>query len=130
MGKIVARFGDKGSNGEITYCIALEVRPSAIVTSPINGQVVLAGKFRNYGNMLIISNGEYRVFLYCIDSISVTTGEVLEIGDYIGKMSEKSAGSSAIVKMELRKSGEPLDPMQWLRPPSVQQQVVQTQSVH
>jgi septal ring factor EnvC (AmiA/AmiB activator) len=109
------------------YCIAFETRPYAIVTSPANGQVVFAGSFMNYGNMIIISNGEYRIFLYGIDSISITTGEVLEIGDYIGKMGDKVVNRSDVIKMELRKSGEQLDPRHWLHQTLVrQQQTAQT----
>jgi septal ring factor EnvC (AmiA/AmiB activator) len=110
-GKIVTEFGDKGQNGEMIYYISFETRPSAIVTSPAKGLVVFAGNFLNYGNMIIISNGEYRIFLYGMETMYTMTGDIVEIGDYVGKM--KSSDDN-IVKMELRKSGEALDPRHWL----------------
>ncbi|MDR0968208.1 MAG: peptidoglycan DD-metalloendopeptidase family protein [Holosporaceae bacterium] len=113
VGKIVSEFGDKGQNNEMIYYISFETRPRAVVTSPAKGLVVFAGKFRDYGNMLIISNGDYRVFLYGMDVLFPSTGDTLEIGDYVGRMKEKSE-NRPVIKMELKKSGEPLDPRQWM----------------
>ncbi len=110
-GKLVTEFGDKGQNGEMIYYISFETRPSAIVTSPAKGFVVFAGNFLNYGNMIIISNGDYRIFLYGMESMYTMTGDIVEIGDYVGKMKDSN---NNIIKMELRKSGEALDPRHWL----------------
>ena len=113
-GKIVTEFGDKGKNGEMIYCISFETRKGAIVTSPVKGLVVFSGKFLNYGNMIIISNGDYRVFLYGIDdNVYINTGDVVEIGDYIGTMDDKQM-DNPVIKMELKKSGDALDPRHWL----------------
>lgn len=112
-GRIVAEFGDKGKDNAMIYYIAFEARSGALVTSPVKGQVVFSGRFLNYDNMVIISNGEYRVFLYGMDSIFPTAGDVVEIGDYIGRMKDNQLGKQ-IIKMELRKSGESLDPRHWL----------------
>jgi septal ring factor EnvC (AmiA/AmiB activator) len=111
-GKIVGEFGDKGKNGEMLCQISFKTRPGAIVTSPAKGLIVFSGKFLNYGNMVILSNGEYRIFLYGMESITVSAADVVEIGDYIGKMGDKA--NATIVNMELRKSGDPLDPRHWL----------------
>ncbi|MBQ3565517.1 MAG: peptidoglycan DD-metalloendopeptidase family protein [Alphaproteobacteria bacterium] len=112
-GKIVAEFGDKGVGEEMIYYLGFETAPGAIVTSPAKGKIVFAGKFLNYGNMVIISRGMYRVFLYGMKKIFVATGDVLEIGDYVGMMDEESK-EAPILKIELKKSGEPLDPRHWL----------------
>ena len=114
-GRIVSEFGDKGKIDEMLYYISFACAPYAIVTSPAKGLVVFSGKFLNYGNMVIISNGDYRVFLYEMDSVFVTAGDVVEIGDYIGRMGSAAENEEfAVIKMELRKSGEPLDPRYWL----------------
>ncbi|MDR1362204.1 MAG: peptidoglycan DD-metalloendopeptidase family protein [Holosporaceae bacterium] len=112
-GRIIAEFGDRGPNGEMVYHMAFETRPGAIVTSPAKGQVVFSGKFLNFGNMLIISNGDYRIFLYGMDTVFPCTGDILEVGDYVGRMSPDTICITQI-KMELKKSGEPLDPRPWL----------------
>ena len=112
-GKIVAEFGDRGDDGSMICYMGFETNQEAIVTSPAKGLVVFSGNFLNYQNMVIISNGEYRIFLYGINKIFAATGDVVEIGDYIGQMDDESK-DPPIVKMELRKSGEPLDPRHWL----------------
>lgn len=112
-GRIVAEFGDRGDDDSMICYLGFETSHGAIVTSPAKGLVVFSGNFLNYQNMVIISNGEYRIFLYGIKKIFASTGDVVEIGDYIGKMDDDSK-EQPIVKMELRKSGEPLDPRHWL----------------
>ena len=113
-GRIVTEFGDRSPTGEMIYCLSLETSLGAVVTSPCEGVVVFSGKFLNYGDMIIISNGDYRVFLYGMDSIFAVTGDILQRGDFVGKMSEDSA-SKPIIKIELKKSGEPLDPRHWMQ---------------
>lgn len=112
-GKIVTEFGDRGDDGSMICYMGFETNHGAIVTSPVKGLVVFSGNFLNYQGMVIISNGEYRIFLYGIKKIFASTGDIVEIGDYIGQMDDEQK-ESPIVKMELRKSGEPLDPRHWL----------------
>ena len=112
-GKIVAEFGDRGDDDSMICYMGFETEHGAIVTSPTKGLVVFSGNFLNYQNMVILSNGEYRVFLYGLKNIFVATGDIVEAGDYIGKMDAESK-DRPIVKMELRRSGEPLDPRHWL----------------
>ncbi|MDR2158419.1 MAG: peptidoglycan DD-metalloendopeptidase family protein [Holosporaceae bacterium] len=112
-GKIISEFGDKGADNEMIYYISFKTCPNAIVTSPAKGLVVFSGKFLNYGNIIIINNGEYRIFLYGMDTLFSSTGDTVEIGDYIGRMEGKS-NENPVIKMELKKSGEPLDPRHWL----------------
>ncbi|MDR2794710.1 MAG: peptidoglycan DD-metalloendopeptidase family protein [Holosporaceae bacterium] len=116
-GKVITEFGDKNPNNQMIYYLSFETRPGAVVISPAYGLIVFAGKFLNYGNMVIISNGEYRIFVYGIDQLFASTGDIVEIGDYMGKMNSNPL-SNPVLKMELKKSGEPLDPRQWmLQPP-------------
>jgi septal ring factor EnvC (AmiA/AmiB activator) len=112
-GKIIGEFGDKGQNNEMLYCLSFETSHGAVVTSPAKGLVVFSGKFLNYGNILIISNGEYRIFLYGMDVLFAASGDIVEIGDYIGKM-KSDENDNPVIKMELRRSGELLDPRQWM----------------
>ncbi|MDR2724341.1 MAG: peptidoglycan DD-metalloendopeptidase family protein [Holosporaceae bacterium] len=111
VGKVVKEFGDKDANGDITCYIAIETHPKALVTSPAKGLVVFSGKFLNHGNILIISSGEYRVYLYGVDTLFSKIGDIVEIGDYVGKMNEENC---PIIKIEVKKLGESLDPHRWL----------------
>lgn len=113
-GKIIGEFGDKGPDGKMVHCMTFEVKPEAVVTSPCKGLVVFAGQFMNYGNMVIISNGEYRVFLYGLGKIFAATGDIVESGDYIGKAALSHNNEKVLLKLELKKSGDPLDPRHWI----------------
>jgi murein DD-endopeptidase MepM/ murein hydrolase activator NlpD len=112
VGKIVEEFGDTATNGEMTHYMAFEADSSAIVTSPAKGYVVFSGKFLNYGNILVISNGEYRVYLYGMDVLFASTGDIVEIGDYVGKTMKDN---KSVIKMELKKFGEMLNPRHWMQ---------------
>lgn len=105
-GRLVGEFGDKSPTKEMELATSFETLPEAIVSSPAKGIILFAGPFLNYGNMIIISNGEYRIFLYGLDKIFVNVGDTVEIGSYIGKMPNKDA---PLLKMELKRSGEALD---------------------
>jgi septal ring factor EnvC (AmiA/AmiB activator) len=114
-GKIVAEFGDKGENNEMVRYTAFESSfPNALITAPVDGVVVFAGEFLNYGNMVIISNGEYRVFLYGMRVLYVAPGDLLESGDLVGKM-HGSIDENRMIRMELKRSGESLDPRSWMQ---------------
>lgn len=113
-GKIVSEFGDRGEDGEMISYLGFETNRGAIITSPVKGLIVFSGNFLNYKNMVIISNGEYRIFLYGMKTIFASTGDIVEVGDYIGKMEDNSE-QLPIVRIELKKSGEPLDPRHWLQ---------------
>ncbi len=112
-GRIVEEFGDKSTDSEMIHHISFEVKSGAIVTSPCKGLVVFAGKFLNYGNMVIISNGEYRIFLYGMERLFCATGDVVEIGDYVGR-AVFGNNEKVLIKLELKKSGESLDPRHWI----------------
>lgn len=114
-GRLINEFGDRGINDEMIHYMAFEVRPGAIVTAPSKGLVVFSGKFLNYDNMVIISNGEYRLFLYGLGELFVTTGDIVEIGDYIGRMPLDIKEGKVSVKLELKRSGESLDPRHWIQ---------------
>ncbi|GHT92221.1 peptidase M23 [Alphaproteobacteria bacterium] len=112
-GKIATEFGDKNPDGDMIHYISFETRHGGIVISPANGCIEFAGKFLGYGNMVIISNGDHRVFVYEMDMVFASIGDTVEIGDYMGKMSQ-CLSSNPVLKMELKKTGEPLDPRQWM----------------
>ena len=112
-GKIVAEFGDRGSDGNMIFYLGFETAKNAVVTSPVKGQIVFSGSFLNYKNMVVISNGEYRIFIYGIKNLFASIGDVVESGDFLGRMDGES-DELPILKMELKKSGEPLDPRHWL----------------
>ncbi len=112
-GKISERFGKKLLVGTLKG-IRIKARSKAQVIAPFDGQVVFAGPFRHYGQLIIIRHGDgYHSLLAGIDNIYVTTGQWLLGGEPVGIMSP-SASPLPELYLELRRKGRPFNPKSWL----------------
>lgn len=123
-GSTVSQFGEADGFGSTTHGIAIATRASAQVTSPSDGWVVFAGKFRSYGQLLIINvGGGYHVLLAGLRRISVGLGQFVLAGEPVGTMGEGTAfvqsfvasGASdrPVLYVEFRKDGLSIDPNPW-----------------
>ena len=122
-GKIVRKFGDKDGVGGTMMGQVLETLPSATITSPSDGVVLYAGKFRSYGQLLILDAGNgYHVVLAGMGRIEAVQGQFVLAGEPVGTMGEKllasvapiDVGSGApLLYIEFRKDGKPVDPAPW-----------------
>ena len=109
-GRITIGFGEKLSNGTLAKGIYIVTRSTAPVVAPFAGKVVFAGKFRSYGNLVIIDLGEKEHALISgMKRVSAEIGDDVLVGEPIGEM---SSSSTAVPRLyfERRKSGEPIDP--------------------
>ncbi|MEX1148326.1 MAG: peptidoglycan DD-metalloendopeptidase family protein, partial [Sphingomonadales bacterium] len=124
-GPVVRTFGQHDDLGNPSRGIMIETRTGAQVTAPHDGQVVFAGPFRNYGQILIISHGEgYHTLLAGMSRISGVVGQWVLAGEPVGVMGSDSktnaggdaAPSSARTRLyvELRRNGKPVNPLRWL----------------
>lgn len=112
MGSIVARFGEKEGAGHVRG-IRIKTRESAQIVSPYDGQIVFAGPFRNYGQLLIIAHGDgYHSLLAGLKDLQAIVGQWVLAGEPVGAMSENK--SLAELYIELRHNGESVDPAPWL----------------
>jgi septal ring factor EnvC (AmiA/AmiB activator) len=94
--------------------ITVETLPLAQVVAPHDGLVVFAGNYRDYGLLLIIDHGEgYHTLLAGLSRIDGTVGQWLLAGEPIGQMGAGSGGKPNLY-VELRRHGEPLNPLPWL----------------
>lgn len=122
-GKKLRNFGEKMKYGDTSKGLTIETRPNAQVTSPADGWIVYAGKFRTYGQLLIINaGGGYHLLLAGLDRIDVRTGQFVLAGEPIGVMSEPRANEknkkskaedAPLLYVEFRKDGQPIDPSPW-----------------
>ena len=84
------------------------------MTATYDGTVVYAGKFRGYGLLLIIDHGEgYHSLLAGMTRIDVDQGRQLIAGEPVGIM-EQSGSGQPILYVELRRDGQPINPLPWL----------------
>ncbi|HEY0874049.1 MAG TPA: peptidoglycan DD-metalloendopeptidase family protein [Vicinamibacterales bacterium] len=120
-GFVVSRFGrevssrmpgiDFSRNG-IEISLA-EGRPVAAVHE---GVVTHAGPFSAYGQLVIVDHGGGAVSLYGhLATISVSRGDRVAAGTNVGTSGRNTAGNPSVY-FELRIDGQPVDPLQWLRP--------------
>lgn len=113
-GHLIARFGQKSRSGATLEGIRIQTLPDGLVVSPVAGRVVFAGPFRDYGQLLIIEYGEgYHVLLSGFAHIAAAVGQRLLAGEPVGRMGGEK-GRKPVLYVELRRKGEPVDPLPWL----------------
>jgi len=122
-GRIKRRFGADDGNGALMQGDMVATQSGAIVTAPADGNVLYAGPFRSYGQLLILNAGDgYHVVLAGMSRISVATGQSVLAGEPIGAMGETRVASTSVSKngnatpelyVEFRKDGKPVDPAPW-----------------
>lgn len=118
-GQILFGFGENDELGSPSKGIAVAARPNAQVVTPANGQVVFAGPFRDYGQILIIAHGGgYHTLLAGMTRISAVVGQSVLAGEPVGQMGDGPDPASSTVRtrfyMELRSNGKPINPLRWL----------------
>ena len=122
-GKIKRRFGADDGNGAVMLGDMVATQSGAIVTAPADGNVLYAGPFRSYGQLLILNAGDgYHVVLAGMSRISVASGQSVLAGEPVGAMGEARVASTSASKngnatpelyVEFRKDGKPVDPTPW-----------------
>ena len=78
-----------------------------------NGNVIFAGPFRGYGNLIIIEHGKgYLSLLAGLDSIDCELGQMLLAGEPVGLMPDTNDSKLYI---EIRKDNHPINPLTWIK---------------
>jgi len=113
-GRITIRYGqNRGGNGAAKG-ITIQARGGAQVVAPYDGKVVYAGIFRRYGQILIIEHGgRYHTLLAGLDRIDAVVGQWLLAGEPVGILGSPGNGTPELY-LELRRSGQPINPLPWL----------------
>jgi septal ring factor EnvC (AmiA/AmiB activator) len=118
----IREFGGADGLGGTQKGLSIASRPGGEITAPCDGWVVYAGRFRSYGQLLILNaGGGYHVLLAGMDRISVDLGQFVLTGEPVAVMGDGSqtspAGASSpkqpVLYVEFRKDGTPVDPSPW-----------------
>ena len=114
-GKVVIPFGS--SKDPVTRLesfspgITIKCRAGAGVFAVASGSVAYIGNLRGYGNFIIINHDDLFYTTYGgLGETFVSQGEYLTSGTKLAIV-----GSDKMVKFELRKHREPLDPVKWIQ---------------
>ena len=114
IGRITFDFDTKDPNGQRRRGLSIEVKPGATVISPRSGKIVFAGPFRGLGKLIIIEYGrQHHLLLGGLGKISVPLGEKVLAGEPIGII-PFSERNRTILYLELRRKGQPINPLPWL----------------
>ncbi len=74
--------------------------------APAGGKVVFAGRYRSFGEIVIIDHGAgWNSLLTGLSGLSVDVGQMVAMGTAVGSPDPASAG----VTVELRRAGRPVD---------------------
>lgn len=131
-GRIVQRFGSDDGSGSPSQGVSLRARAGGQVVSPADAEIVFAGPFRSYGNVLIITPGDnYLIVIAGLAEIYAGPGQQLLAGEPIGRLptganaanggqngrpdAGRGAGNTPVLYIEMRKDGKPVDPAPWIR---------------
>lgn len=121
-GSLTRTFGAKTPEGLSSEGIIIHTLPRAMVISPHEGRIVFAGKFRSYGQLLIIAHGqEYHTLLAGMTRLDAEVGQWVLKGEPVGQMAEGSdvtktaeAATGQNLYVELRQMGKPINLLPWI----------------
>lgn len=117
QGRLVQAFGERLSIGGESRGITIETQPGAQIVAPYDGQVVFAGPFRDYGQLLIIEHSEgYHTLLAGFERIDSAVNQTLLAGEPVGVMADPAVGNPRLY-IELRHNGRPINPLPWMATP-------------
>lgn len=118
QGRVVQRFGKKIAYGSRAKGIVIQTLGGAQVVSPYEGVVVFSGKFRDYGQVLIIEHGGgYHSLLAGLKRIDSIVSQRLVAGEPVGVMAPPAKEKPRLY-IELRRNGRPINPLPWLAAPT------------
>jgi septal ring factor EnvC (AmiA/AmiB activator) len=102
----------KGYRSGVTIQAALEDPVRAVY----DGEVIYAGWFKGYGNIMIIDHGEHYYTLSApLDEVFKQKGEAVLAGEAIGTFGDMVTLSGPGLYFEVRHHGTPLDPALWFK---------------
>ncbi|MBD2843253.1 peptidoglycan DD-metalloendopeptidase family protein [Erythrobacter sp. KMU-140] len=111
QGRTLAGFGERRDSGLRSTGLALAPVPGAQIVAPATGRVVFAGPYRGYGRIVIIEHaGGWTSLVTGLERTTVGVGDEVIGGSPLGSASRQEPS----ITLELRREGEPVNPLQFL----------------
>lgn len=116
-GELLGRFGAPRAEGGTTWKgVFIRAGSGAEVRAIAGGEVVFSDWLRGYGNLIIIDHGgDYLTVYGNNDMLLKDVGDRVGGGDSIARVGAGGVGNESGLYFEIRRGGQPLDPMQWVR---------------
>lgn len=110
-GRTVLGFGALAEGGVASRGLTLAPRAGAQVVAPAAGRVAFAGPYRGYGQIVILEHpGGWTSLVTGLAQAQVSVGQELVAGAPLGA----AAQASPQVTVELRRNGEPVNPLRFV----------------
>ncbi len=109
-GLISTNYGEIDRNGTTSRGLHIAAAAGTPVVAPMDGTIKFAGRFRTYGQILIVEhrNG-YHSLIAGLGRIDTSVGRPVSAGEPIGVVAEP-AGAAPDLYFELRHNGQPINP--------------------
>ncbi|ATW03205.1 metalloendopeptidase [Sphingorhabdus sp. YGSMI21] len=106
IGEIVTGLGEISDSGYRSRGLTIAVDPGAQIVAPAAGRVAYSGRYRGYGNILIIEHdGGWTSLITNMATSSAAVGDRVVQGAPVGR----SGTDDPAVTVELRRNGRPID---------------------
>ena len=118
-GELRGRFGRVVDRDTLTATfrkgVAWEAPQGTPVRAVAPGRVRYAGRFRGYGNVVILDHGgDHFTVSAHLDRIDVALGDPVATGTEIGTVGDSGSLDGTRLYFEVRRGGQALDPAEWL----------------
>ena len=106
QGRIISGFGELNPTGYRERGIRLAVAPLSQIVAPAGGRVTFAGRYRSFGNIMIIDHGGgWTTLVTNIEELGVAAGANVAQGAVIGR----AGAETPEIMIELRRYGRTID---------------------
>lgn len=116
-GKTLARYGSRRSSSKLKWRgMMIGAKMGQQVSAAASGHVVFADWMRGFGSLLIIDHGNNYMTLYGNNQALLRkVGDKVAVGDLLAYSGNDGIRPYAGLYFEVRKKGEPIDPVSWLK---------------
>ena len=111
QGRTLVGFGARRDSGLASTGLTLAPAAGAQVVAPGRGRIAFAGAYRGFGRIVIIEHaGGWTSLVTGLDRVQVAVGDSVIGGSPLGVTGARGAA----VTFELRRAGDPVNPLQFL----------------
>ena len=116
QGRAIAGFGERRASGARASGLTLAPVAGAQVVAPAAGRIVFAGPYRGFDRIVIVEHdGGWTSLVTGLARTSVAVGDTVIAGAPIGTAERPGRTGVQPMTIELRRDGEPVNPLAFVR---------------
>jgi septal ring factor EnvC (AmiA/AmiB activator) len=108
----------KASRQNFQKGVFFDCRQDAEVKAVFPGRVDFSGRLKGYGEIIVINHGSrFFTISALLTQRYSQKGDAVEAGEIIGRIEKRGSSAAPGLYFEIRKAGDNLDPLVWLKRP-------------